>query len=173
MSRAFVKNDAADDRILIPPRAPLPSGTINYVTPNGHALLKIELTALEAERTDAQQCGNDEAERTRQSVLLSQRIAEITDRIASAKIVDTHTQPRDEVRFGATVTLRTFSGKIPGQERRVTIVGVDEAEPSVGRISFISPIARAIQGCRVGETTTLRAAKGEELLEIIKIEYLP
>lgn len=173
MSRAFVKNDAADDRILIPPRAPLPPGTINYVTPNGIALLKNELTALEAERARAQQCGNDEAERTRQSALFSQRIAEITDRIASAKIVNPLTQPRDEVRFGATVTLRTLSGKNPGQERRVTIVGVDEAEPSAGRVSFIAPIARAIQGCRVGETTALRTAQGEEVLEIRKIEYLP
>lgn len=173
VSRAFVKNDATDDRILIPPRAPLPSGTINYVTPTGLTLLKNELTALEAERARFQQCGNDEAERTRQSALLAQRIAEITARIACAKIVQPHTQPRDEVRFGATVTLRALSGKNPGQERLVTIVGVDEAEPSVGRISFIAPIARAIQGCRVGETTTLRTSKGEELLEIIKIEYLP
>jgi len=168
MSRAFVKNDAADDRILILPRAPLPPGTINYVTPNGLALLKNELAAVEAERTRSQQCVNDEAERTRQAALLSQRIAEIADRITSAKIVDPQTQPRDEVRFGATITLLTLSGKNPGQERRVAIVGVDEAEPSAGRISFIAPIARVIQGCRVGETTILRTAQGEEVLEIKK-----
>jgi transcription elongation factor GreB len=87
-------------------------------------------------------------------------LAEIADRKTSAKIVDPQTQPRDEVRFGATVTLLTLSGKNPGQERRVTIVRVDEAEPSAGRISFIAPIARAIQGCQVGETTTLRTARG-------------
>ncbi|MRR06803.1 MAG: transcription elongation factor GreAB [Deltaproteobacteria bacterium] len=172
MSRAFVKNDAADDRILVPPRAPLPPGTINYVTHNGLVLLKNELAALEADRTCSQHCGNDEAERIRQSALLTQRIAEIAERITSAKIVDPQTQPRDEVRFGATVTLLTLSGKNPGQERRVTIVGVDEAEPSAGRISFVAPVARAIQGCQVGETVTLRTAQGEEVLEIRKFEYL-
>lgn len=173
MSRAFVKNDAEDDRILIPPRPPLPPGTVNYVTPRGIGLLRDELAGLEAERVCAQCCGNDEAERTRRMASLAQRIAEVSARIASAKIVDHRNQPRDEVRFGATVTVRTLTGKVPGEERRITIVGVDEAEPSAGRVSFIAPIARTILGCRVGETASLRTAQGEELLEICEIEYLP
>lgn len=173
MSRAFVKNDAVDDRILVPPRPPLPPGAVNYVTPRGVGLLRDELAGLEAERARAQCSGNDEAERTRRLASLAQRIAEVSARIASAKIVDPLNQPRDEVRFGATVTVRTLTGKVPGEERRITIVGVDEAEPSAGRVSFIAPIARTILGCRAGETTPLRTAQGEELLEIIEIEYLP
>lgn len=173
MSRAFVKNDASDDRILIPPRAPLPPGTTNYVTPRGIALLRDELSGLEAERARAQCSGNDEVERTRQLAVLALRIAEITSRIESAKVVDPRTQPCDEVRFGATVTLRTLTGKVPGEERRLTIVGVDEAAPPEGRVSFMSPIARAVLGCQVGETTSLRTAQGEEVLEITEIEYVP
>lgn len=53
MSRAFVKNDASDERILVPSRVPLPPGTINYVTPRGMTLLREELAALEAERLEA------------------------------------------------------------------------------------------------------------------------
>lgn len=172
MSRAFVKNDASDERILVPPRAPLPAGTINYVTPRGMTLLRDELAALEAERSAAQKNGSDEAERVRQLASLAQRITELGNRVACARIVDPQGQPRDEVRFGATVTVRTLSGRNQGRIRRITIVGVDEADPSSGRISFISPFASLITGCGVGETVSLRTGEGEELLEITEIEYL-
>jgi transcription elongation factor GreB len=174
MSRAFVKNDATDDRVLVPPRAPLPPGTINYVTPRGMNLLKDEIAALEAERLEAQknrESGIDDAERIRRLASLGHRIAELGRRIDSARVVDPLGQPRDEVRFGATVTVRSLTGRNAGRIRRITIVGVDEADPSSGRISFISPIAAIIIGCGAGETVSMRTGEGEELLEITGIEY--
>jgi len=170
MSRAFIKNDTSDDQIVIPPRAPLPPGVSNYVTPRGMALLTSELAELEAERSRVQCDGNDATEHVRQLAVLAQRIAEICKRIASAIVVHPPDQPRSEVRFGATVTLLRPKGTTPGAERRFSIVGVDEANPATGHISFTSPIARAITGHQVGETISLRTAQGEESYEIVKIE---
>jgi len=172
MSRAFVKNDAPDAQILVPPRAPLPDGTVNYVTPRGMALLRDELAALEAERSAAQKNCDDEAERIRLLASLAQRITELGNRIACARMVEPQDQPRDEVRFGATVTVRTLSGRKQGMIRRITIVGVDEADPTSGRISFIAPFASLITGCGIGDTVSMRTGAGEELLEITEIEYL-
>jgi len=170
MSRAFIKNDTSDDQMVIPPRAPLPPGITNYVTPRGIALLMSELAELEAERSRVQHYGNDATEHARQLAVIVQRIAAVCERIASARVVNPPDQPRGEVRFGATVTLLSLKGTTPGEERRFSIVGVDEANPATGHISFTSPIARAIMGHQVGETISLRTAHGEESLEIVKIE---
>ena len=170
MSRAFIKNDTSDDQIVIPPRAPLPPGVSNYETPRGMALVTSELAELEIERLRVQCDGNDGTERSRQLAVLAQRIAEVCKRIASAIVVHPPDQPRGEVRFGATVTLLRLKGTTPGVERRFSIVGVDEANPATGHISFTSPIARAITGHQVGETISLRTAQGDESFEIVKIE---
>ncbi|MEK7321916.1 MAG: GreA/GreB family elongation factor [Pseudomonadota bacterium] len=171
MSRAFVKNDVPDEEILVPPRAPLPPGTINYVTPRGLALLKSELAGLGRERAHAQAEISDAAERQRQLVALTARISELNERIISAQVVDSHPHPRQGVRFGATVTLHTLSGKNAGEQRRFTLVGVDEAMASEGRIAFTAPIARIILGKQVGDTATLHTAEGEKILEITAIDY--
>jgi len=172
MSRAFVKNDAADAEVVIPPRAPLPADAINYVTPRGMALLRTEWSELTAARARIASDERDEAERSRQLAVLGGRIAELHERIAGARVVDTGAQPHDEVRFGATVTLRTLSGKQAGEEqRRYTLVGVDEAAVAEGRVAFTAPIARAISGCMVGDKVVLRTAQGEQELEIVAIEY--
>jgi transcription elongation factor GreB len=140
------------------------------VTPRGITLLASELAELEAERSRVQLDGNDGAEHARQLAAFAQRIAAICERIASAIVVNPPDQPRGEVRFGATVTLRSLNGNTPGGERRFSIVGVDEANPATGHISFTSPFACAIMGHQVGETISLRTAHGEESLEIVKIE---
>lgn len=170
MSRAFIKNDTSDDQVVIPPRAPLPPGVANYVTPRGITLLTCELAELEAERSRVQHDGNDGVEHARQLAVIAQRIAALCTRIASAIVVHPPDQPRGEVRFGATVTLLSLKGTTPGEERRFSLVGVDEANPATGHISFTSPIARAIMGHQVGEIISLRTAHGEESLEIVKIE---
>lgn len=171
MSSAFLKNETADAPVVIPARAPLPPGTTNYVTPRGLALLRDELTRLEAEHSRVQTDTTEENERMRRLALLNGQLSNLNQRIASARVVDPQNQPHDEVRFGATVTLRTHSGKKPGEERRFIIVGVDEADANNGRIAFTAPIARTMQGKRVGETATLRTMKGEDMLEIIAIAY--
>ncbi|MGV3559542.1 GreA/GreB family elongation factor [Larkinella arboricola] len=170
MSSAFLKNETADAPVVIPARAPLPPGTPNYVTPRGLALLRAELTELEAEHAQLQASdASDENDRTRQLALLNGRIANLNQRISSAKVVAS--QNLDEVRFGATVVLQTRTGSLAGTERRFTIVGVDEANATQGLIAFTAPVARAMQGKRIGDTVSFRAAQREEVLEIKDISY--
>ena len=167
MNKAFTKEDAPDPPLIVPPRPPLPDGVPNYVTARGLALLRDELAALEAERAAIVAAGGDDAERARRLARESARIAALNGRIASAELVDPRRQPRDEVRFGATVTVRDDDG----HDRRYAIVGVDEADPSTGRIAFLAPVARALQGARVGDLVTVRTGRGEESLEVLAIAY--
>lgn len=189
MSSAFLKNETADGPVVIPARAPLPPGVANYVTPRGLALLRAELIELETERAHKQTDQTDETERTRQLALLNGRIANLNQRIASAKVVNGHEQPLDPaapevVRFGATVNLRpaqTTGQNQPARskktidvlpaERQFTIVGVDEANAIHGLIAFTAPLAQAMQGKRVGEQIAMRNRQGEDLLEIVSITY--
>jgi transcription elongation factor GreB len=170
MSRAFTKEDAWEEPV-IPPRAALPDGVPNYVTPRGLTLLREELAALEAARQSRNAERSDETERRRGLEIANRRLADLAARIASAEVVDPARQAHDQVRFGATVTLRTVQGERAGEERRIAIVGVDEADPDEGRIAFVAPIARAVLGHKVGDIAALRTARGEERLEIVAIAY--
>ncbi|WP_242927196.1 GreA/GreB family elongation factor [Pontibacter vulgaris] len=171
MSRAFVKEDDAGQPPIIPPRAALPPGTPNYVTPRGLELLRNEMSELEAERTRTEANREDEADRTRQLTILNGRISALNARLANAKVVDPQIQPQDEVRFGAKVTLKTLSGGKPGTLRTFTIVGVDEASVADGLIAFVAPIARAVTGLHVGQTASLKLGRNEEQVEVIEISY--
>ena len=170
MSKAFTKDEAWEEPI-IPPRAPLPAGVPNYVTPRGLRLLRAELAELEAARQRLDTDPSDEVERRRRRAILDRRRSDLAARIATAELVDPRRQPHDTVRFGATVTLRTLTGERAGQERRLEIVGVDEADAAHGRVAFVAPIARAILGREVGETASLHTTRGEELLQVMSIEY--
>ena len=156
---------------MVPPRAPVPAGVANYVTPRGLRLLREELAALEAERQGLEADRSDEAEYRRRAAVLGGRASELTARLASAVLVEPRRQPPDRVRFGVAVTLRTVSGERAGEERCLEIVGVDEADAAHGRVAFVSPIARAMLGRAVGDTATLTTPRGTELLEVISIEY--
>jgi hypothetical protein len=106
MSKAFTKDEAWEEPI-IPPRAPMPVGVHNYVTPRGLRLLQEELAALETERHRLDGERADEVEYRRRLAILAGRTRDLIARIASATVVDPRRQPRDEVRFGARVTLQT------------------------------------------------------------------
>jgi transcription elongation factor GreB len=170
MSKAFTKDDAWEEPVVAP-RAPLPAGVPNYVTPRGLALLRAELAELEAERQGLSAERSDEPEHRRQLAIVGRRLGDLTARIACAQLVDPRRQAHDKVRFGATVTLKTLDGPRAGEERRFQIVGVDEANPADGRVAFTTPIAAAILGREPGDTASLHTAHGEELLEIVAIEY--
>jgi transcription elongation factor GreB len=163
VSRAFVKEEAADLPPLAPPRAALPSGVPNYVTERGLALLHSELDALTLERTRVESA-LERADRGQAAAILAQRRAQLEERIASA-IVVVPKAPADEVRFGTSVTLLAEDGV----ERTFQLVGVDEAEPAQGRIAFVSPVARALLGRRAGDVATVRTPRGEETLEVISV----
>jgi transcription elongation factor GreB len=165
MSKAFTSEETPDDPIVVPPRAPLPPGVPNYVTPRGLALLRDELATLEHERLASRTAATPDRER--RSVVVAARIADLTSRIASAQVVDPAKQPHDTVRFGATVTLRDDDGA----KSRYTIVGVDEAAPAEGRIAFLAPLARALTGLTVGDTATLATASGERQLTVEAVDY--
>jgi transcription elongation factor GreB len=94
-------------------------------------------------------------------------VAELEDRLACAQLVET-TEPsasRDQVRFGATDTVRSEGGG----ERSYEIVGVDEADIATGRVAFVAPLARAPLGKGVGDVVSLRTPRGEEDLEVVSI----
>ncbi|HEX8506425.1 MAG TPA: GreA/GreB family elongation factor [Hymenobacter sp.] len=175
MSRGFTKEDDAQTPPIIPPRAALPPGTPNYVTPHGLELLRAELATLEAERAQAEANRENDTDRTHRLSLYNGRIALLTERIGSAKVVGPAGQPPKEVRFGATVTLRTVSGgkgtPTPGFERTFTIVGVDEADIAAGKVAFVAPIARAVQGVKLHKQVTLKLGPQEEVAEIVTIAY--
>ncbi len=165
MSRAFTKEDSGGGPVMIPPRAPLPPGATNYVTARGLALLHAERDELEAERT-ALDAVEDEDERKRSLAVNTGRLADLEARLTTARVLE-HDPLPDEVRFGATVTLATPSG----DERRFTIVGVDEAATAPDRVAFFAPIARAVTGQKVGDTITLQTPRGEEVLTVTAIAY--
>ena len=171
MSRAFLKNESADDPVVIPARAPLPPGATNYVTPRGLALLRTELNELEDERAHAQTGEPDETERTRQLALLNGQIGALNQRIATAKVVNVHEHPQDEIRFGATVNVHSGNAKSGNTERQLTLVGVDEADATHGRIAFTAPVARLLLGKRVGDSISLRTAQGDNVMTITAISY--
>ena len=158
MSRAFIKEDSASEEVVIPPRAPLPPGTPNWVTPRGLTLLKAELAELQAE--------HERASDPRQLAIFQGRVDLLEGRISSAKVAPPG--KADEVGFGATVTVRTASG----EERRLSIVGVDEASIAEGRVSFIAPIARALMGHRVGDEVKVETVRGKQVMRVVEIAYL-
>lgn len=166
MSKAFTKEDQADEPDIVPARAPLPQGTPNYVTARGLLLLRTELGSLDDERlkVDAMSPG---PERARALANLVARRGALEERIASAVWVDVAKQPRNEVRFGAKVKVASETGTT----RAYQIVGVDEADPKAGLVAFVAPLAKALSGRGVGEMVTLRTPRGDEEIEILAIEY--
>jgi len=183
MNKAFVKESDGDDDDddLGPEAIPLPAGTKNYITTQGYARLRAELEQLMNEERPAvvqvvswAASNGDRSEngdylygkkRLRE---IDRRIRFLTKRLEQAEVVDPSQQPnKDQVFFGATVV---YSDK-QGEEFRVTIVGIDEAEPLQGRISWISPVARALTKAREGDTVVLRTPAGVDELDILEVHY--
>ncbi len=154
MSRGFVREDDQEEPVFIPPRAPIPPGVDNLVTPRGLKQLHAELAELEQARASV--ITPEGPERRRELAEINGRIALLDDRIASARVVEPANRPDDEVRFGATVTFRVTAGPQKGVERTFILVGADEAKVSEGRIAFTAPIAQALLGKATGETTEFR-----------------
>jgi len=165
MSKAFTKDDdQADAPLVLTRRAPLPLGTPNYVTARGLALLQAEL-ATERSRVPAP--SDRDAERAREAARQAARTAEVEQRLASAVLVESRAQPQEEVRFGASVRFETEAGV----ERRVRIVGVDEANAAEGTVAFVAPLARSLLGKRAGDAALLKTPGGEEELTVLEIDY--
>jgi transcription elongation factor GreB len=186
VSKAFTKeNDAADDDDDFDGGLPpLPAGSKNYITPGGHQRLKDEmLYLLNKERpavTAAVSWAAKNGDRSENADYqygkkrlreIDKRIRFLTKRLDNAEVVDP-LSPRDDeiadrVFFGATVTYANQEG----QEKTVTVVGIDELDLPRGYITWISPLARALMKAREGDTVTLHAPGGREELEIVEVRY--
>lgn len=164
MSRGFVKEDDQEETPIIPPRAALPEGVINYVTPLGMELLQAEKKAIEEERANL--AIQDEQQRRRELAVINGKLQLLQERIGSARILDPQDQPQDEVRFGAAVTI-----KMNQNIQEFKIVGVDEADVKQQKIAFIAPIAKVITGKKVGDRVDFKLGTEIRKLEILKCSY--
>lgn len=152
---------------MVPQRAYLPQGMTNFVTRSGMEQLLAEKEALTREREDLNV--THENERRLAVNYVNAKLQLLNNRIAEARVVDPDDQPQDEITFGATVTLEN---KASGKIRDFQIVGVDEADIAKGKVSFISPLARALINKKAGDSVTLKREKDEIVFEVLKIAYL-
>lgn len=166
MSRGFVKESDQEEIPLIPPRAALPAGVTNYVTPGGFAALEEERAALEAEKSALPTTNEDEHRRA--TTFIDGKLALLNQRLLSARVLKPEDQPQEEVRFGAHVRLQMGTG---GKEQVFQIVGVDEADVKAGKIAFTAPIAKAITGLWVGESKDFRMGGEVRKLKVLEIGY--
>lgn len=164
MSRAFVKEGDDDLSAGELPERPL-SDHPNYVTPRGLELLQARLKELQESR---ERLAAEDESMARQKLLEVKRdIRYYKAQLERAKMVDPAGQPQDEVRFGATVTIREEGA---GQHT-FHLVGDDEADVASGLISWASPLAKAMIGAKVGDTVMWRRPAGPAEVEIVAIRY--
>lgn len=166
MSRGFVKEGDQEEVPMVPQRAYLPEGVPNFVTTNGLEQLLAEKDALIAEKENLG-IANENEKRIAVN-FINAKLQLLNNRITDARVVDPKDQPTDEVTFGATITLKNVaSGKI----QTFQIVGVDEANIANGKISFISPLARALLNKKSGDRVTLKRERDEIVFKVTQIEY--
>lgn len=167
MSRGFVKEDDQEEVPIVPQRAYLPEGVPNFVTPAGMNQLLAEKQILEDERNNLNNASDNE--KRIELNYINAKLQLLNNRIAEARIINLNEQPQNEIRFGATITLRTEAS---GNIQTFQIVGVDEADISKGKVSFVSPISRILINKKVGDKVTLKQAGKDIVLEIIDISYM-
>jgi transcription elongation factor GreB len=181
MSKAFTKETDNDEDDGPEEAEALPATVKNYMTPTGYAQLQAELQQLQREeRPKVVQvvswaaCNGDRSEngdyiygkkRLRE---IDKRVRYILKRLDSAEVVDpAKQQGLKQVFFGATVTY----AREDDSEHTVTLVGIDEADLSKGKISWISPVARALLKAQVGDMVELRTPAGVEVIEVVRVNY--
>ena len=182
MNKAFVREpeepvDDDDDGAV----APLPAGTRNYLTPEGYARLRQELLdLLDSERPKIVEIvswaakNGDRSEngdylygkkRLRE---IDRRIRFLSQRLDLAEVADPALHHGSvQIFFGARVTYVNAQG----QQRTVTIKGIDEADSLAGEVSWIAPVARALIKARVGDEVSLQTPGGVERLEVLEVHY--
>jgi transcription elongation factor GreB len=181
MNKAFVRESDSDDEEELEASLQLPSGTRNYITPGGHARLKselehlvkrerphvVEIVAWAASNGDRSENG-DYIYGKRRLREIDRRIRFLTKRLDIAEIVDPLRQgDNDQIFFGARVTVADADGV----ENTYTIVGVDETDVAAGRISWVSPLARALIKSREGDSVRFQSPLGVREIDIIEVVY--
>ncbi len=182
MNKAFTKETDGDEDDG-PALPPLPAGGKNYISPEGYARLRAELLQLMDEErpkvVEVVHWAASNGDRSENGDYLygkkrlreiDRRIRFLTKRLEIAEVVDprVHTGS-DQVFFGATVLYVDDLG----EERRITILGIDEADSSQGQVSWVAPVARALLKARVGDEVLLPTPGGMRQLEILDVTYPP
>ena len=181
MSKAFTRETDEENEDQDAGAPPVPAGLKNYITPAGFKRLKDEaLHLLDKERPELVKVihwaasNGDRSENAdyiygkRRLREIDRRIRFLTKRLDAAVVVDPASrEDTDQVYFGATVTVMSREGT----EKTYSIVGIDETDLARGRISWISPLAKALIKGREGDTITVRTPGGDESLEIVGVEY--
>jgi transcription elongation factor GreB len=166
MSRGFVKEDDQEEIPMVPQRAYLPEGVTNFVTQTGmNQLLSEKLMLINEKETLS---GDSEKEKRIALNYINAKLQLLNNRIAEARIINLKEQPKNEIRFGALVTLKN---EVSGNIQTFQIVGVDEADISKGKISFISPVARSLINKKTGDKIVLKQAKEDIVTVILDITY--
>jgi transcription elongation factor GreB len=180
MSKAFTREtDTDDDEDPVAPA--LPSGARNYITPDGYQRLRTELLDLiDNERpkiVDVVHWAASNGDRSENGDYLygkkrlreiDRRIRFLTKRLEIADITDPSVHHgSDQVFFGATVTYADPNG----DERTITILGIDEADSARQQVSWVSPIARALLKAREGDAVKLVTPAGVQEIEVISVAY--
>lgn len=165
MSRAFINEDQQVEVPFVPPRADLPRGVTNYVTPTGLDALLLEKEQL-LERLKELNEGEEHGRLTAIKVLHIE-LQMLENRIISANVVEIDDQDKSEVHFGSKVLLQIGRTK---RTRQLQIVGVDEADMKEGKISFTSPLAIEMMNKKVGDRVVLKLAQGESVFKVLEIE---
>ena len=151
------------------------------MTPRGFEALKAELQRLKSEdrpanikdieeaiaHGDLSENAEYHAAKEKQAHIAG-RMAMLDDRIARAQVIDNSGESPDKVRFGATLGLSDIE---TDEEVSYTIVGEEEADAKVGRISVTSPVARALMNKEVGDEVNVKVPKGMRELEVLEIRF--
>jgi len=180
MSKAFVRESEDDGEA--PEVQPAPPPAKNYISPAGYARLKQELKALveverpEVVRTVSWAAKNGDRSENGDYLYGKKRLREIDRRVRflikrleAAEVVDSAGRDSDQIFFGSSILIRTKNG----EERTVTIVGIDETDTAKHRVSWISPVAKALLKAREGDKVLLKTPGGMEELEILEVRYDP
>jgi len=179
MSKAFIKENDDEEELDAAPQ-PL-QGVKNYITPQGYERLKEEFDRLwKVERPEVVKivswaASNGDRSENGDYIYGKRRLREIdrrlrflSRRLDNAEIIDPEQRGEcDQVFFGATVTVCNQRG----EEQTYSIVGIDEAEPGRGWISWISPLARCLLRAHEGDVVSLQTPGGLEELEVVEIRY--
>jgi transcription elongation factor GreB len=165
MSRGFVKEDDLERAGTDLPERPV-SPHANYVTPTGLQQLQLTAKTLESERV--------EYTKRKEDTNAQQKLAEIdrdlryfVARLESVQLVTPEQQPQHTVLFGAKVTVVDEDG----EQQQFQIVGEDEADIAQHKVSYVSPLAKALLGRKVGDSSTWQRPAGPLQLDILNIEY--
>jgi transcription elongation factor GreB len=184
MNKAFTReSDGDEDDDALSPALKLPAGGKNYMTPAGHARLVaeqeflireerpriVEVVAWAASNGDRSENG-DYLYGKKRLREIDRRIRFLNKRLDNAQVVDPTAQgDNDQIFFGATVTLSWGAG----EEQVYSIVGIDEADATRGRISWISPLARALIKSREGDRIRFQTPAGIREIDILEVRYAP